>query len=318
MNSFEARLIPDSEEGLHCLDLATFQLNVGFRCNQQCTHCHHKASPERTQTMSWETMEAVLEAAKELNRPHFDITGGAPELNPNFKRLIKALHKEGYSIQTRTNLSVFSEPGMSELPQFLRDHGVQLVASLPCFLQENVCAQRGEGVYEKSVAGLNELNRLGYGVETELGLDLVYNPGGPFLPPGQMELEEEFRGELDKRFGIRFTRLLTITNMPMGRFLEDLQEEEKDQEYQQLLQNAFNPQTLQQLMCRHQISVGWDGSLYDCDFNMALGLTTSHGAPENIRDFDARLLEDRRIVTGPHCFGCSAGAGSSCGGALLE
>jgi radical SAM/Cys-rich protein len=206
---------------------------------------------------------------------------------------------------------------MEAVPEFLRDHRVSLVASLPCYMEENVRAQRGEGVYEKSITAIKRLNSLGYGVAPNLPFDLVYNPGGPFLPPEQEKLEAEYRRELSARFGITFTRLLTITNLPIGRFRMELCRQNQAESYWQLLQNSFNPNTVDGLMCRHQLSVGWDGTLYDCDFNLALALPVDHGAPDHIHYFDLPDLVRRRIVTGRHCFGCTAGFGSSCGGALL-
>ena len=205
---------------------------------------------------------------------------------------------------------------MEEIPEFLRQHQVRLVASMPCYLEENVRAQRGMGTYERSVTVIKTLNGLGYGSDPELPLNLVYNPGGPFLPPPQSALEQDYRRELDERFGIRFTRLLTITNMPLGRFRKQLDRQGQQENYRRLLRNAFNPQTLSGLMCRHQLSVGWDGTLYDCDFNLTLGLPVNHGAPDHIRSFKRDDLWMRRVVTGEHCFGCTAGSGSSCGGAL--
>jgi radical SAM/Cys-rich protein len=262
-------------------------------------------------------MEQVLEAAKSVRCRLVDLTGGAPELNPHFRKFVSALHQGGHAVQVRTNLTVLLEPGMGDLPEFFRNHHVQLVASMPCYLEENVCAQRGEGVYEKSIAAIRRLNALGYGSIPELSLSLVYNPGGPFLPPPQSALEEDYRRELGQRFKITFTRLLTITNMPLGRFRTDLIGKKEQEGYMQLLRKSFNPQTVSGLMCCRQLSVGWDGTLYDCDFNLALGLPVNHGAPDHIRSFRPKELRTRRIVTGEHCFGCTAGAGSSCGGALI-
>jgi radical SAM/Cys-rich protein len=206
---------------------------------------------------------------------------------------------------------------MEKLPEFFREHQIQLVASMPCYLEENVCAQRGVGVYQKSIEVIKRLNALDYGSNPELPLNLVYNPGGPFLPPPQLALEEDYRRELGHRFGITFTRLLTITNMPLGRFRKELFRKKEDENYLRLLRESFNPQTITGLMCRHQISVGWDGTLYDCDFNLALGLSVNHGAPDHIQSFRLEDLWKRRIVTGEHCFACTAGSGSSCGGALV-
>jgi radical SAM/Cys-rich protein len=227
------------------------------------------------------------------------------------------LREQNLAVQVRTNLTVHFEPGMETMPEFLRDHEVQLVASMPCYLEKNVRAQRGEGVYEKSVESIRRLNALGYGTRPELQLNLAYNPGGPSLPPDQSSIEADYRRELFKEFGIEFTNLHTITNMPIGRFLADLQSKNKERDYLDLLRNSFNPSTVDGLMCRRQVSVGWDGTLYDCDFNLVLGLPVNHGVPAHIARFDAAAVATREIVTGEHCFGCTAGSGSSCGGALV-
>jgi radical SAM/Cys-rich protein len=221
------------------------------------------------------------------------------------------------AVQCRTNLSVLQDPGQESLPEFFRDNRVGLVASLPWYVEEKVCGQRGEGTYTRCIAALKKLNALGYGSEPHLPLDLVYNPAGPFLPPQQAILEAEYRRELAARFDIRFSHLLTITNMPIGRFWHQLKESDKHTEYLRLLERGFNCRTVQDLMCRHQVCVAWDGRLYDCDFNLALGLQLSPGAPQHIRDFDVQELQGRVIRTGEHCFGCTAGLGSSCGGALI-
>jgi radical SAM/Cys-rich protein len=317
MNDFEKQIVAKSGDGLQSQKIETLQVNLGLRCNQQCNHCHLGASPHRKEMMEWRIMELVLEVCKRVRCQLVDLTGGAPELNPNFRHFVEALCREGHRVQVRTNLTVLLEPGMEQIPKFLREHQIRLVASMPCYLEENVCAQRGPGVYGKSVAVMKRLNALGYGYESSLPLNLVYNPGGPFLPPPQSALEEGYRRELGQRFGIKFTRLLTITNMPLGRFRTELARQNKERDYLQLLRKSFNPQTVEGLMCRHQLSVGWDGTLFDCDFNLALGLPVNHGAPDHIRFFKIGDLQTRRIVTGEHCFGCTAGSGSSCGGALV-
>jgi radical SAM/Cys-rich protein len=313
MNDFERQIAG----GLYSLQMDTLQVNLGLQCNQQCHHCHLEASPKRTEMMDWPIMEMILEAVRRLNCQRVDLTGGAPELNPYFRRFVEAISTGGLTVQVRTNLTILLEPGMEDLPHFFRDHGIQIVASMPCYLEENVCAQRGKEVYEKSIKAIKCLNSLGYGMEPSLQLNLVYNPGGPFLPPPQSVLEIDYRRELSQRFGIVFSHLLTITNMPLGRFRKELDRQDLRENYLQLLRNSFNPQTLSGLMCRHQLSVGWDGTLFDCDFNLALGLPINHGAPDHIQRFDLGELSKRRIVTGEHCFGCTAGAGSSCGGALV-
>ncbi len=316
MNEFDRRIARAAGDRLHCVEIDTIQVNLGLRCNQHCVHCHLGASPQRQACMDWPTMKLVLQAADRVGCRLVDLTGGAPELNPHFRPFVEALSEQGRQVQTRTNLTVLAEPGMENLPTFLRDHRVQLVASLPCYLEENVDAQRGPGVYDKSIRIIRQLNALGYGVDPALGLNLVYNPAGPFLPPDQAALEADYRRQLHERFAIRFSRLLTIANMPIGRFQTTLRRTNQQRQYARLLEDAFNPDTIDALMCRHQISVGWDGTLYDCDFNLALGCPVDHGAPDHIIRFDPSVLKKRRIVTGEHCFGCTAGSGSSCGGAL--
>jgi radical SAM/Cys-rich protein len=317
VNAFERRIAEITGEGLHSRGIDILQVNIGLRCNQQCVHCHLGASPKRTEMMQWPIMKLVLEANQRVRCQLADLTGGAPELNPYFRRFVTALRQEGHTVQVRTNLTVFLEPHMEGMPEFLRKKKVQLVASMPCYLEENLRAQRGAGAYEKSVAAIRMLNGFGYGSDPELPLNLVYNPGGPFLPPPQSALEADYRRELGQRFGIVFSRLLTITNMPLGRFRNELDRRGQTERYAGLLRHSFNPHTVSGLMCRKQLSVGWDGTLYDCDFNLALGLPVNHGAPDHIKDFRPEDLMVRRIVTGDHCFGCTAGAGSSCGGALL-
>jgi len=268
--------------------------------------------------MAWPTMEAVLQVCRLARCRNVDVTGGAPELNPDFRRFLLALRAERFRVQVRTNITVLLEPGMEDLPEFYRGLRVQLVASMPCYLEENVRAQRGAGVYEKSVAVLRRLNSIGYGADPELSLALVCNPAGPFLPPEQGALEADYRRELQARHGVVFTKLLTITNMPIGRFAAVLRRRGEAGEYLRMLRKAFNPATVKGLMCRRQISIGWDGALYDCDFNLATRTTMDHGAPDHIRDFDAAKVAGRRIVTREYCFGCTAGFGSSCSGALAR
>jgi radical SAM/Cys-rich protein len=317
METFEQKAGGYTGSGLYCRGIETVQVNLGLRCNQACSHCHVSASPERTEEMSWPVMEMVLRAADEARPRLVDLTGGSPEMNPDFRRFVEALTGGGHSVQVRTNLTALLLPGLSDIPKFLAGHKVAIVASMPCYLEENVRAQRGGGVYEGSIEAIRVLNSLGYGIDPGLKLDLVYNPGGRFLPPAQKALEADYRRELAKRFGLSFTNLLTITNMPVGRFWQETTKAHKDHEYMELLRESFNPETLDSLMCRSQISVGWDGTLYDCDFNLALGLKIDSGIPRNIAGFDKERLSARRIVTGEHCFGCTAGCGSSCKGALV-
>ncbi|MFC2164901.1 arsenosugar biosynthesis radical SAM (seleno)protein ArsS [Acidobacteriota bacterium] len=318
MNVFETQIQRDCGLDLYATDLEILQVNVGFRCNLSCHHCHLVCGPDRTEVMSWEVMEEVIRVANEIQPGLIDITGGSPELNPHLKMFIETLRQDNHPVQMRTNLAVLFEPEMEDIPYFLKKHKVRLVASLPCYLEENTCKQRGKGVYEKSTEMLKKLNALGYGKDPELPLHLVFNPGGPFLPPDQCQLEREYRQELDNRFGIQFSALYTITNMPIGRFLENLKQEKKDGEYMQLLRDVFNCQTVTSLMCRHQICVAWDGSLFDCDFNIALNLPLIENLPRTIKDFDHKLVLNRKIRTGNHCYGCTAGLGSSCGGALTS
>jgi len=267
--------------------------------------------------MDWPTMEAVLEAARQASPQLVDLTGGSPEMNPNFKRFVEALRSAGHVVQVRSNLTILLEPDQEDTAEFYRDHQIGLVGSLPCYLEENVDSQRGEGIYKKIIEAIAMLNRLGYGADDGLTLNLVYNPAGPVLPPEESSLEPDYKKELFERFGIKFSRLLTITNMPIGRFAAELRRKNQDSDYIQLLRESYNPQTLDGLMCRHQVSINWDGTLYDCDFNLALGLPVNHAAPSHIKDFNLSGLAHRRIVTGEHCFGCTAGSGSSCRGAIV-
>lgn len=315
MNAFERTIRRYGWNGLPAAPVAKLQINVGLRCNLRCRHCHLGASPDRTERMSRRTMEAVIRAAQALPGCPVDVTGGAPELHPDLPWFLAQLAEGGHPLILRTNLTVLLEPEGCELPLLFRELKVRLVASLPCYLEENVRAQRGPGVYEGAVEALRRLNRLGYGVRPELALDLAYNPGGPFLPPDQDALEEAYRRELGERFDVRFTRVLTLANMPLGRFQGELGPAGSDA-YRKLLERSFRPENLPGLMCREQVSVGWDGGLYDCDFNLALGRGLEASAPTSVEEFDPERLARRRVVTGDHCFGCAAGSGSSCGGAL--
>ena len=319
LNQFEITIAPRAgDKGLLSQTIETLQLNLGLKCNQECLHCHLECSPERREMMEWPVMERILEAVDASQCRLIDLTGGAPELNPHFRRLIVSVKEKDCRVKVRTNLTVLLETGMDDLPSFFKEHGVEIVASLPCYTDENVCAQRGPGVYQKSVEAIQRLNVLGYGTEPSLPLGLVYNPGGDFLPSPQLALEDDYRRELAERFGIGFTYLVTITNMPIGRFRKMLAGSQRLDSYLDLLKGSYNPATVPGLMCRRQVSIGWDGSLYDCDFNLALGLTVNHGAPNHIREFALDGLNSRRIVTGEHCFGCTAGAGSSCAGVIIS
>ena len=266
--------------------------------------------------MDWETMQAVVDIANQTSPEFVDITGGSPELNPLLHRFVSTLRAEGHEVQVRTNLTVTCEPRMEEMIQFYRDTGVKLVASLPCYTKANVDSQRGQGVYQKSINALKRLNAAGYGSNPDLKLDLVYNPGGAVLPGEQSQLESDYKEHLGKEHGIVFDHLRTITNMPIGRFERALQQSDELEPYNTLLRESFNPQTVDGLMCRHQIEVAWDGLLYDCDFNLALGLPIHNGAPARAKSFEVDKYSNRRVITGNHCFGCTAGHGSSCRGAL--
>ena len=315
MNDFEAKIKEIFPDGLQCDEVDTLQVNVGRYCNLACTHCHLECSPGRKEMMSWEVMEKILVLSEENVFRLVDITGGSPELHPHFMPFLSALREMGHTVQVRTNLTALME-STKDIISFLREKKVGLVGSLPCYLEENVNAQRGPDVYRRSITALRLLNETGYGIENSFPLTLVYNPGGPFLPPDQVSLEEIYRRELKARFDISFTRLIVLTNMPLGRFRKYLEENGETESYLSLLRDAFNPATIAGLMCLNQISIDWDGTMYDCDFNLALGMALNHGASRSIEDFDRTLLAKRRIVTGVHCFGCTAGAGSSCSGAL--
>ena len=304
--------------GLHPLaatGIEVFQVNVGKLCNQTCNHCHVDAGPDRKEVMTRETAELCVEALAKTDIPTVDITGGAPELNPQFRFLVDEASKLGRHVMDRCNLSVLLLPSQADLAEYLAQNGVEVVASLPYFVAAQTDAQRGEGVFDKSIEALKKLNSLGYGREgTGLKLNLVYNPVGAFLPPPQAAIEGDFKRELDKRHGVVFNSLYAITNMPISRFLEFLLRTNNYERYMQRLIQAYNPVAVSGVMCRNTLSVGWDGALYDCDFNQMLDLSVGFGAPAHIRDFMLGKLDSRRIVTGQHCYGCTAGAGSSCGG----
>jgi radical SAM/Cys-rich protein len=312
MNDFEKMIAAQQgTEGLFSDTIESFQVNLGLRCNQQCLHCHVESSPERKEMMEWPVMEMILKAADSSHCRLVDLTGGSPELNPFFRRFVSALREKGCLVKVRTNLTILLEPGFEDLPGFFREQEVQLIASLPCYTKESECTQRGQGVFEPSVEAIRRLNVFGYGIEPSLPLNLAYNPGGPFLPSPQLSLEDDYRRELAERFGIAFTHLLTITNMPLGRFRKELNRQHQMGPYMQLLRESFNAETVSGLMCKRQVSIGWDGTLYDCDFNLAMGLSVHYGVPDHIRSFIPAKLRNRRIMTGEHCFGCTAGYGSS-------
>ncbi len=314
---FEERLAAAQLDPLRATGIVVFQINVGKLCNQTCRHCHVDAGPDRTEVMSRETAERCMAALAPTDIPTVDITGGAPELSPVFRYLVEESKRLGRRVMDRCNLSVLLLPSQADLGGFLARHLVEVVASLPSVVPTQTDAQRGGGVFEKSIEALRLLNALGYGTPgSGLVLTLVTNPVGAFLPPAQEPQERQFRHRLARDYGIVFNDLHTITNMPISRFLEFLLQSGNYEGYMQRLANAFNPTAAAGVMCRYTLSVGWDGRLYDCDFNQMLELTIGHGAPSHVRDFDPEALHARRIITGNHCYGCTAGAGSSCGGAI--
>jgi radical SAM/Cys-rich protein len=299
--------------------LETLQVNLGYRCNQSCVHCHVNAGPQRSEVMGRETIHRVLEFLAASGVTRLDITGGAPELNPHFRELVVEACRLPVQVMDRCNLTVLSEPGQEDLAGFLAANGVDVVASLPCYLEENVDRQRGKGVFQSSIAGLHRLNALGYGQRgSGLDLALVYNPQGPNLPPGQEGLEQAYRAHLRERYGIEFTRLLTLANMPIQRFGSMLISKGRFGEYMALLRASHRDENLDGVMCRSLISVDWQGYVYDCDFNQMLGLPLAMLGKARVRlaDLMGRDLEGNPITVADHCFGCTAGHGSSCGGAL--
>jgi radical SAM/Cys-rich protein len=313
MNPFAARL---ARHGLRLRRgrLQTLQVNVGRRCNQACHHCHVNAAPWRTETMPAGVARRVGAWIREHRPPVVDLTGGAPELSEHFRFLVETSRAAGCRVIDRNNLTIIETPAFTWLPEYLAAHEVEVVASLPCYLEENVNAQRGTGVFTKSIAALRRLNAVGYG--TRLPLDLVYNPLGAKLPSPQAELEADYKVELRRRYGLEFTRLFTITNQPIARFAEDLRQHGQWDAYLELLANSFNPATVEGLMCRSTLSVGWMGEVFDCDFNQMLGMQVRNGNPLFLWEVTPESLEGWAIQTGEHCLACTAGCGSSCTGAL--
>jgi len=318
MNRF-AQKLSEQSISLHRGRPEILQVNVGKLCNLTCVHCHVNAGPKRKEIMSRETIDRIIDWLANTDIPTVDLTGGAPEMIPDFRYFIdevKSLRPHRHIID-RCNLTILLEQGYEGLAPFLARNKVEIIASMPCYSPENVNAQRGEGVFEGSIAALRLLNSLGYGLDPELPLNLVYNPVGPFLPPSQAELESDYKRELKRHFGIVFNNLYTLTNLPIGRFASYLRHNNNLDQYMELLITAFNPATIDGLMCRNTISVGWRGEVYDCDFNQQLGMQWNNGAQVLLWDVDPAKIENRQIMTGDHCFGCTAGAGSSCGGAIV-
>jgi radical SAM/Cys-rich protein len=310
-----------AEAGHHPLKpsrIEIFQLNIGKLCNQTCAHCHVDAGPDKKrENMDWDTLKKCLDLLAKYDIPTVDITG---EMNKHFRWFVEECHKLGKKVMDRCNLTIIvSNPKYHDLPEFFAKHDVNVVSSLPYFSKARTDAQRGDGVFEDSIKALQMLNAVGYGKEgTGLMLDLVYNPAGAFLPGSQVSLEKEFKAQLQRRYNVDFNRLFAITNMPISRYLDYLLETQNYESYMQLLVESFNPAAVNNVMCRNTISVSWDGYLYDCDFNQMLDLTihTEGGKKPHLDDFDLATLEARPIVVNQHCFGCTAGAGSSCGGEI--
>ena len=297
--------------------LSTLQVNLGYRCNQACHHCHVEAGPARSESMSLETVDLVLDFARRSRVGTLDLTGGAPELNPHFRYLVQAARAAGIAVIDRCNLTVLLEPGMADLAAFLARERVRVIASLPCYSAGNTDAQRGKGVFARSLEALGLLNHLGYGdAGSGLVLDFVYNPNGAFLPPDPATLEAQYRREL-ARYGVNFNSLLTLTNMPIKRFEHALERDGALETYFELLVDNFSPDNLQHLMCRSLISVDWRGYVYDCDFNQMLELHLG-GQKRHLSELVAAELVGAPIAVARHCFGCAAGRGSSCGGALTD
>jgi len=320
MTPFSAKL-RQTGQNLRKRAIEVLQVNVGKYCNQACTHCHVEAGPGRKEAMTRETVDAVLKFLSASKIPLVDITGGAPELNPNFDYLVESSAGLGRRVMDRCNLTVIFEPGKDYLPKFFRANKVELICSLPCYTEENVDRQRGDGAFELSIRALQRFNEMGYGdPATGLELHLVYNPLGAYLPPPQERLEQDYKKILKERYGLVFNRLYCLANMPITRFEKYLKLRGEYDRYLELLESAFNPATLDRVMCRELISVGWDGLVYDCDFNQMLNLPIMDENRRTIKisALSPDMLRDQSILTGDHCYACAAGAGSSCGGALLS
>ena len=301
--------------------LQTLQVNLGYLCNQSCKHCHVNAGPNRTEVMTSDTVDAVIDFLDESQVKRLDLTGGAPELNPYFRRLVIAARALNVEVIDRCNLTVLLESGQEDLAEFLAGQEVEIVASLPCYSEENVNSQRGKGVFHDSIIALRQLNRLGYGeANSGLQLNLMYNPTGPFLPPSQRTLEVDYRQHLDDQYGIHFNQLFTLVNMPIQRFGSTLVSKGEFEDYMTLLRGSFSSENLSKVMCRELISVYWQGLVYDCDFNQMLGLPLliNGNKRPHIRDVRPVNLEDQPIGVADHCYGCTAGSGSSCGGELTS
>lgn len=317
--TFESKLKSSGLYPLTPAKIDIFQVNVGKMCNQVCKHCHVDAGPDRKEIMSYETMECILDILAEHRFAVLDITGGAPEMNPNFRWFVESASALVDKIIVRCNLTIIvANKKYNDLPQFFRKHKIEVVSSLPFYNKERTDIQRGDGVFEDSIKALRMLNEAGYGMEgSELLLNLVYNPAGAFLPPSQKVLEDDFKKELSTKYGISFNNLFSITNLPISRFLDYLLSSGNFERYMEKLIMAYNPVAAQNVMCRNTLSIGWDGYIYDCDFNQMLDLKVN-GHSKHISDFDFGELTSRTVIVNQHCFGCTAGAGSSCGGEIVS
>jgi radical SAM/Cys-rich protein len=305
--------------GLNRRAINALQINLGRYCNLACIHCHVESGPTRTEVMNRETVDDVLRFLASSNISALDITGGAPELNPNFDYLVESAVGLGRHVMDRCNLTVIFEPGKDYLPEFFKRHGVELICSLPCYSEENVDRQRGKGTFELSIRALQMLNAIGYGRDDNLVLNLVYNPVGPHLPPAQEKLEKDYKNILNEQFGVVFNQLFCLTNMPITRYATHLKLRGEYDSYMNLLESSFNRSTLEQVMCRNLISIGWEGLVYDCDFNQMLNLPIRDraGKPLHISSLSIEQVRNYAITVGDHCYACTAGAGSSCGGTLV-
>lgn len=313
MNPFEERLSAH-RLALRRAQLQTLQVNVGRKCNQACRHCHVDAGPWRTEMVGQVVARRIGEWIRQYQPEIVDLTGGAPELSEFFRFFVETARGAGSHVIDRCNLTIIEDAGYGDLPAYLAGQEAEVIASLPCYTAGNVAKQRGAGVFEKSISALRKLNGVGYG--SKLPLNLVYNPLGPTLPAPQAELEADYKEVLGREFGVSFNRLYTMANQPIARFAEDLRRQGKTGEYMSLLANSFNPATVESLMCRTTLSVGWMGEVYDCDFNQMLGMQMQNGKPLYLWDVTPELLEGWAVRTGAHCLACTAGCGSSCGGAL--
>lgn len=309
--TFNERILSIQSSPLTAKSIELLQVNLGYKCNMACKHCHIGAGPDRTEEMDKETIDRVLRVVKENDIAILDITGGAPELNVHFRYLVEQARKSGLHVIVRTNLTIFFEKGMKDLPDFYEANGVEIIASLPYYMDREVDRIRGNGTFQKSILALKKLNSLGYNGSSGKKINLVYNPGGAFLGPQQKTLEQDYKRELQRKFGIVFDNLYTFTNMPIGRFKDYLIISNNLARYTEKLETAFNPSTLDGLMCRYLISIAWDGMLYDCDFNQILGLKIDDTATQHIKDFNYHRLSERKITVGEHCYGCTAGQGST-------